>query len=206
MTISKFGFALSGSLIAGTLAVGQPPPNSQEAVHKELRALRDGIIASFNKKDVDGLLKFVHPKAVVTWQDASVCRGHQQIRDYYQKMMTGEKRVVESVSATAEVDELTTLHGENNGVAVGSVDQHFVLTDGMDFHLPNRWTADIVKEGDRWLIASLHVSANLFNNPIQTIAVKKTALWVGIPCAVLGIVVGLLGGRLMSRRSVQRAH
>jgi hypothetical protein len=200
MLISRFALVLGGCLLAG-MTLAQAPTPAQEAVHNELRKLRDGVIAAFNKQDIDGLLTFVHPKAIVTWQDASVCRSHQDIRDYYQKMMTGDKRIVQSVSAQAEVDQLTTIYNDNNGVAAGSVDQQFVLTDGMSFHLPSRWTADVIKEGDRWLISSLHVSANMFDNPVQNLAIKKTALWVGVPAVLGGLLLGFIGGRMGRRRT-----
>src|SRR5947209_8972048 len=96
---------------AGLAAQETKPVTAEDPAHAELRALRDRVIDAFNKKDLEALLENVHPDAVVTWQDAEVSRKHQGIRDYYQKMMTGPNRVVEDVKATADVDELTILHG-----------------------------------------------------------------------------------------------
>jgi hypothetical protein len=90
-----------------------------EAVHNELRALRADVLDAFNRKDLDALLKHVHPNVVVTWQNAEVSRGHAGIRDYYNKMMLGPNRVVDKVAASAEVDELTILYGDRNGLAFG---------------------------------------------------------------------------------------
>src|SRR5437764_674206 len=63
------------------------PP--EDPAHKELRALKEQLIEAFNKKDMDALLKHVHPNAVVTWQNAEVSRGHDGIRAYYKKMLEG---------------------------------------------------------------------------------------------------------------------
>src|SRR5262249_46360749 len=148
--------------------------------HNELRALRDRILDSFNRNDLDGLLKNVHPNVVVTWQDGSVSRGHDGIRAYYDRMMKGPQRVVDKVTATADVDELTILHGESSGLAFGKLEQDFALTDGKQFHLSSRWTADLVREGGRWVLAGLHVSANVFDNPILSMAMKRVGLWAGV--------------------------
>ena len=59
----------------------------QEAVHSELRKLRDEMMAAFKSRDIDSLLKRVHPDVVVTWQNAEVSRGRDSVRKFYQTMM-----------------------------------------------------------------------------------------------------------------------
>jgi hypothetical protein len=51
-----------------------------------------------------------------------------------------------------------------------------------------------VREHDHWLVASLHASANLFDNPLLTMA-KRTAYWAGGISLLVGLVVGLVIGR-----------
>ena len=186
--------------LGGLLSAQEPKPAPPEdPVHNELRAMRDAAIEAFNKGDIDRLLTFVHKNAVLTWQNAEVSRGHQGVREYYQKMMTGPNKKVESVKAAASVDELTTLYGPNTGVAFGSVNEDFKLTNGMDFHLPNRWTAHVVKEDGRWQISALHVSADLFDNPVQSLVVKKTAQLTGGVAGLAGLLVGVLGTVIVGR-------
>jgi uncharacterized protein (TIGR02246 family) len=188
-------------LAAGSLAADEAEVKTKEdPVHNELRALRDGVLDAFNKKDVDRLVSYVHKDAVVTWQNGEVSRGKEGIREFYRKMMTGDQRVVESVNATAEVDRLTTLFGDNNGLASGSLAEDFKLTDGRQFHLDNRWTAHVVKDDGKWQVAGLHVSANVFNNPILEMAIKKTAWWVGGIALAVGLLLGIVLGRMLGRR------
>ena len=77
---------------------------ADDPAHNELRALRDDVLDAFNKKDLDRLLSHVHPNVAVTWQNGEVSRGRDGIRAYYKKMMEGPDRVVDSVTAKAEVD------------------------------------------------------------------------------------------------------
>lgn len=166
----------------------------EDPVHGQLRALKKDLVEAFNKNDLDTLLKQVHPNVVVTWQDAEISRGHDGIRTYYKKMMEGPNKIVNKVTAEAEVDELAILHGDKNALAFGTLNQDFKLTNGLDFKLKNRWTADLVKDGDQWKIAGLHVSANLFDNAVMRAVVSRTITW----CAGIGLAVGFVLGLIVS--------
>lgn len=184
-------------LVFGVVAPvwSQTPPASDEATHNQLRALRDGLLDAINKGDIERQLTYLHPNIVVTALNGEVSRGQEGVRAYFLKMTTGPKRVVESFHCEVTVDELTILYGGDTGVAFGSAVQSYKLTDGLKLDAKTRWTATLVKEQDRWLVASLHASANLFDNPLLT-AAKKTAYWAG----GIALLVGLIIGSLLSRR------
>jgi ketosteroid isomerase-like protein len=172
----------------------QAPPPKDEAVHNELRTLRDGLLDAMNKGDIERELAYMHPNVVVTWHNAEVSRGRDGVHAYLTRMLSGPNRIVTSFSATVEVDELTILYGGNTGISFGSAIEHFKLKDGKTLDLPARWSTTLIKDGDKWLIASLHASDNLFENPLLTIA-KKTSYWAGGVCLVLGLIVGFAIGR-----------
>jgi len=130
----------------------------------------------------------------MTALNAVVSRGREGVRAYFNKMTQGPERVVESFSAEVNVDELTILYGGDTGIAFGSAIQHYKLTNGLKLDAKTRWTATFVKEDGRWLIAGLHVSANLFDNPLLTMA-KRTAYWAGGIGAVVGLLIGILVAR-----------
>ena len=79
-------------------------------------------------------------------------------------------------------------------ISFGSAVEHFKLADGKSFDLPARWSATLVKEGDKWLIASLHASDNLFENPV----LEMTKQWI-YRAGGIGLLVGLLLGILLGR-------
>jgi ketosteroid isomerase-like protein len=179
-------------------ASSQAPPPKDEAVHNELRALRDGLIDAMNKGDIDRELAFMHPNVVVTWHNAEVSRGRDGVRAYLTRMLSGPNKVVSSYSATVDVDELTILYGGSTGISFGSAIEHFKLNDGRMLDLPARWSATVVKDGDKWLIASLHASDNLFDNPLLALA-KRTAYWAGGAALVVGLIAGFAIGRRRKR-------
>lgn len=78
----------------------------------------------------------------------------------------------------------------------GDLNDHFQLTDGRDLPLNSHFTATIAKRGDRWLVSAFHVSVNAFDNPITQLAVKKTALIVGVAGLVGGFLLAMIVSRL----------
>lgn len=174
----------------------------EESIHEELRAVRDALLEAVNAGDVDRTLSFLHENVVVTWQNAEVSRGHEGVRAYYDRMMTGPERIVREFSTAVTVDELTILYGGDAGIAFGSSEDTFVLTDGTAFTLPGRWSATLVKEDGRWVIADFHASTNLFDNPVLNLA-RRAIYWVGGVVFVIGAALGaiaVLVARRMRRR------
>lgn len=170
-----------------------------EAAHNELRQLKTTMEKALNARDLDAIVANVDPNVVFTTMNGDVCRGPQQIRAYFEKMLTAPGHIVKDVKVSFEVDQLTTLYGGDTGVAYGSSKDHYELTDGQTFDISGRWTCTMVKSGDRWVIAAFHYSANVFSNPI--VDRYKAAIWqAGIAAAVLALIVGFVLGRLLRRR------
>jgi ketosteroid isomerase-like protein len=168
--------------------------------HEELRQLRKEVTDAVNKQDLDRLLTFLDDDVVVTWQNAEVSHGPKEVRAYYDKMMKGPDHIVESVHIDPKVDDLTHLYGDT-GVAFGSSEDRFKLTDGRDFTILTRWSATVVKKNGQWKIASFHASANVFDNPILSIAIRRTLTWTLVGAVPVGLLLGFLGGWfLLSRR------
>jgi uncharacterized protein (TIGR02246 family) len=164
---------------------------TENPAHTELRTLRDALLEAYEKRDVDGLLKHVHKDVVITWQNGERNRGREGLRAFYNKMMTGENRVVADLKSKLTIDELSVLYGDDTAVAFGELDDEFKLTNGSQFKLHSRWTATAVKEDDGWVIASFHVSANLFDNPVLNAATGHLAT-VGAVAGGIGLLIGIV--------------
>jgi ketosteroid isomerase-like protein len=169
-----------------------PPPASSDA-DAAITKLREGLIDSFFKGDIDRTLTFLAPDVIITWQNGEVSRGPDEVRAYYNRMMTGPNRIVQEIKAEPKV-EGRQVHGDW-AISWGSLNDHFVLTDGRSLSLGSRFTITTAKRGDRWLLTSYHASVNAFDNAVLTMAVKKTGLWVGIGGAVLGLLIGYVVAR-----------
>ncbi len=168
--------------------------------HDQLRALRDGITNAMNRRDIDTLLTFLHPKVVFTTMNGDVARGHEAIRTYYAKMMEGPNRVVDSITVKFNADELTDLYlNDSLGICYGSTQDVYTLKGGKRMDINARWTATMIKEDGKWLVTAIQYSTNMFDNPVLT-AFKKTMMMLGMGCAVIGLLLGMMIGRKTAAR------
>ena len=172
---------------------------AEDPAHNELRALRDGLLAGMNKGDIDAQLAYLHTNVVVTWHNAEVSRGHDGVRKYLDRMLKGSNKVVEKFSADVAVDELSILYSGDTAVAFGSAQEHFTLAGGRQFDFTGRWSATLVKESGKWLIANLHTSDNIFDNPLLN-AAKRMLVWAGIGAGIAGLLIGWLLARRGRRK------
>ena len=187
------------ALLAFVLILPLHAQPHDQAAHDALRQLKTTMEKALNARDLDTIVANVDPNVVFTTMNGDVCRGPQQIRTYFDRMLTAPNHIVKDVKVSFDVDQLTTLYGGDTGVAYGSSKDHYELTDGKTFDIRGRWTCTMVKSGNRWVIASFHYSANVFENPI--VDRYKAAIWqVGIGAAALALIAGLLLGRMLRRR------
>lgn len=163
---------------------------AEDPAHNELRALAKEVIQGITKGDIDAVLAHVHPNIVVTWQNSEVCRGAPALKEFFNRMA---KDTFKGYKVPPTPDELTILYGGDTGVSFGKVVGQYTLF-GKEFEFHSRWTATLVKENGRWLLASYHVSLNALDNPLINSA-KKSLIWAAVGTGVAGLLVGLLIGR-----------
>jgi ketosteroid isomerase-like protein len=163
----------------------------EEPLHEELRELRDGLVAAVNKGDLDGIAAYCHENIRFTAPDATISRGPEGVRKYYLDKTQGPDAVVASFKSNPVVDDLTLLYGGDTGVATGTSTDHFKLTNGMEFDLHTRWSATLVRENGRWLIANYHTATDVFDNPLLNSAKRMLYLASAI-ALVLGLVLGMV--------------
>ena len=192
LLFSAYAFAQDSGAAASpelSAAIAAMTPAEQQA-HEGLRELRRTMEAALNKGDIDGILAHVDERVVFTTMNGDVARGKDGIRQYYEKMMQGPDRVVQSVTSSFEADDLSLLHGDNMAIAFGHSKDHYVLTSGKAFDINARWSGTMLRRDDgQWNIASFHYSGNIFDNPILN---EQRRLLI-IAVVVIALIVGALG-------------
>ena len=204
---------MAGSAIAAQaqLEARQAPATPEvESTHNALRLVRDEIMDGWKRRDIDDVLSHVDPNIVVTWQNGEVNRGPAAIRKFYKEMLDGDQSVLSDIQSTLTVDALSILHGSDTAIAFGSIHddmtfRHRVtgaafLGAGKTLALDSRWTATLVRKEGEWKLASYHVSANLFSNPVMDLASKAAGRIGGIAGFVIGAVIALPLAWLSRRR------
>lgn len=186
--------------LACVLAVWAGAGQAQDdAVHDEIRAMRDGAIAAFEARDPEAFSAFLADDVYFTAMNNEVVHGKEAAMAYYNRMMDAADGLITDVSVTFESDVLSALHaGNTQAVATGSSASSFVMRAGLEFDMPLRWTAVLTKDTGNWQISGMHFSANIFDNPLDT-GLRKY-LWIIVAVTlVVGLLIGLISGRRRTR-------
>jgi uncharacterized protein (TIGR02246 family) len=193
-----FAFTLATLLWSPPLASAQEA--GQEAPHeREIAALRDRLIEAANTNDPDNVLPLLSENVVVTWQNADVSRGRAGVRAYFDRMLKAPGHLLAGFSVEATSDGPPVAYGDRVAVLSGRSSEEYRLASGTHFRLNGRWTATVVREGDQWLVASLHSSTGIYENPL--VHKMKQLMYLGLAIvAVIVVAVGVLFFRLPTMR------
>lgn len=179
----------------GASAAAMPSAPSDEQLHQELRDLKAAMEQALNRRDVDALLAHVDERVVFTTMNGDVVTGRDGVRAYFDRMMNGPGKIVESVQASFVPDTLSVLHGGDMAVSWGRTADQYELATGQSLAIAARWSATMVRREGRWLVANFHYSTNMFDNPVLS-GQRKLLIGGGVAAAlILGIVGFLLGRR-----------
>jgi ketosteroid isomerase-like protein len=171
---------------------------SQEADREQLARLRESLTEAVIDRNVEQQLEYVLPDVVTIWQNNQVARGHDALRDFLSQIDSGEESVFRGYTERPTSEQVTILPGGNAAIAQGTSVPHYQWM-GLEFDLENRWSATLVKTDDTWKIAAYHVSGNLIDNPLLT-AAKQTVYWATGIALVAGILLGVMGSKLVGKR------
>jgi len=182
------------------------PMNSQQYdLHQPDRDALLGILhqveSAINAQDIEGIISQMSPDCTVTWWNAEISRGHDEIRAYYTKMVKGEGRIITKYTTHAALDTHARFIGTGGDVALAegsSEDEFFPVVRG-PFRLNSRWSATAARVAGDWKIVNLHLSSNVFTNPLIS-ELTRALWWAGSA----GLVVGGLAGFFFGRRSGRR--
>jgi ketosteroid isomerase-like protein len=177
----------------------------QDDLHQEdrqaLLKILSEVESAINAQDIEGIIAQMRPDCTVTWWNAEISRGHDEIRAYYRKMVKDEGRYISKYTTKAKLGAHARFIGSGGDVALadGSMEDEFFPIIRGPFTLNSRWSATAAKSGGEWKIVSLHLSSNVFTNTL--IAELTRALWYA---GGAGLVIGGLAGWFLGRRGKRR--
>ena len=194
--------------VAALAALVWPLPiKAQDDLHAEdrkaLLKIMSEVENAINAQNVEGILAQMSPDCTVTWWNAEISRGHDEIRAYYRRMVQDPGRYITKYTTQAKLGAHARFVGSGADVALadGSMEDEFFPVVRSPFKLSSRWSATAAKSRGVWKIVNLHLSSNVFTNVL--ISELAHAVWFA---GVGGVVVGgLLGWFLGRRRKAARA-
>jgi hypothetical protein len=198
-TLLSLFLLLFGLQAAAVTAPPLDPSGGRVEDRQQLRILLAAMETGMNKLDIEALLKLAQPEVIITWQNAEVSRGHEQVRAYYNRMINGAAPIVRKVTTTATLGGPAVFYGDS-AVAYGKTVDRFELTDGLDFTLNANWSTTVVKSEGQWKVAALHFSTNLFDNALLNGA-KRLAWYAAGGAFLLGILLTWLMMRMRRKQA-----
>jgi ketosteroid isomerase-like protein len=182
---------------------GAPPadPAQLAAIHTELRAVKDRLQQAVNTKNSTALIADLTPDVTFTAINNDTVIGIDNVKAYYDKMMSGSSRFLNDFSMSATADDLSRLYANNTiAVATGRADAALDLRggSGMKYTLPLRWTATLSGSSGSWKLAAIHFSADLSDNPYLT-TLSTFWKWVVAGTGLAALAIGYFIGRRRRR-------
>ncbi len=192
-------------LVLALWTPGQTLAFQEDPAHDELRALLKEFVTVYNSGDLDKMITYLDDNVVITWQNAHVDKNPQEVKAFCEMMTKGPNRVVESSSIAPEPDALSLLYNDGRtAVAYGHSNDRLKLRDGTELDQYAHWSTTLIKKDGKWKVASVHISGNMFDNPVLNLAVRTTAFWTGGIGAVAGMIVAFVISSLIGRRRTAR--
>jgi len=168
------------------------------ADHQELRKILSDVQNSINNKEFKDVEKYLRPDVLITFQDAEVVKGVEGASEYLERKLTGGNAVLKDHHLTAQADEISNIIG-NVAIAHGSATQDFKFAAGMEIKLDSKWTATLIKENGTWKAAAIHMSSNVFDNPLLTTA-QKNLLFYLLGGFIAGLLTMFLGRKIFRNK------
>ena len=92
-----------------------------------LRKILSEVEKAINAQDIEGIVAQMSPDCTVTWWNAEISRGHDEIRAYYRRMVKDEGRLINKYTTQAKLGAHARFVGSGGDVALadGSMEDEF---------------------------------------------------------------------------------
>ena len=184
-TLSRLAAFVAAVSVIGSASAQQQDPRGED--RKQLRAMLAEFEAAINAQSIDRMIAEMDDSVTVIWLNAEVSRGKDEVRAYYGRMVGHDKAILTKYLTKATIGAPARFYGDV-AIADGSTaDEFYPVARGV-FTLDSRWSTTVAKNpAGEWKIVLLHLSSNVFNNPL--LDVVKADIVKG---AVGGFIAGLM--------------
>lgn len=187
--------------LVGLVIVIGGPSLAQEGGEADKQALRD-IKAVFEQAAAENAMERMQPHlhepfSVVTYTD----REFSDFEAFNERWKQTRAEVVgETGSYQVTLKPEPTLFFGDIAIATGDSDNVLVAASGNEYRFTSHWTAVFRKVDGEWKIVRAHSSLDPFGNPIVVGEATRRVIQIAIATAVIGLLLGAIGGYLVGGR------
>jgi uncharacterized protein (TIGR02246 family) len=167
MKASRVGFLASVVMVAAACAAGAfaADAGSRDEDRKLLRALMAEAEAGLNAQSIERFTALMSEDVTVTWLNAEVSRGKAEVKAYYQRMVGGPGTILKKYVTKVSLGKPARFYGDI-AIADGKAADEFYPHARGEFRLDSNWSSAMAKIDGQWKIVALHLSSNVFTNPL----------------------------------------
>jgi uncharacterized protein (TIGR02246 family) len=199
MKASRIGFFAGAVMVAVACAGGAfaADAGSREEDRKLLRALMAEAEAGLNAQNIDRFSALMSDDVTVSWLNAEVSRGKAEVKAYYQRMVGGPGTILKKYVTKVSLSKPARFYGDI-AIADGKAADEFHPHARGEFRLDSNWTSTMAKIDGQWKIVALHLSSNVFTNPLLAEA-EQMVYYAAAGGVLAGLVLMFLILRLRRR-------
>jgi ketosteroid isomerase-like protein len=201
-SVRRFTLLLLAAVLTLSSMAAPAADDENAANRKQLLAIMTEIEAAINAQSAERIVALMADNVTVTWLNAEVSRGKDEVRAYHARMVGGQGAILKKYVTQAKLGASARFYGDV-AVAEGTAADEFYPHARDVFRLDSRWSSTLVRLNGEWKISTLHLSSNVFSNPL--VAELERTIWIA---AIGGAVGGLILGGLFAwwrRRANQNA-
>ena len=146
---------------------------------------------ALNTRHVDALAPILYKDFSITTVDQKLFTDLPSFKSYFDGLFEGPNAPVKAIVFKPRPDALTVFVDEKTGLSYGTSEDAYTFTKGGTRVMRSRWSASVYKDDDGWKLLSLHMSANVLDNPLLT-AASKLLYQVGAGALVIGFLLGFM--------------
>ncbi len=177
---------LRTTALAGMLVLVAPAQAGDQRAIQEVFATVERAV---HERDKATLIDSATEQHLMISKNGETVVGKAALAAYLDKMI-GYAPSIKSLQSTVEMFPDIHFHGDT-AVTHGRSHDHYAFADGLELDLTTFWTATLARDPDRWRIAAIHYSFNLFDNGMLDTA-RQGALVALVGGTLAGFIAGLL--------------
>jgi ketosteroid isomerase-like protein len=161
----------------------------------EIISLQDSLETALNNFDVDKTLALLDDDFVLINIPGTVTTGMDGIRAYFEMMVLGNDAYLKGARFEMHIEGEPLIRDGRFAFIHGSAINYYQFSVGGTLDLPTFWSATLVKDEGGWKISSLHISGNVFNNPLL-----DELYWIVLVVLISAVSITGTGAYMLARK------
>ena len=191
---------------ASAMGMPQPaappaPAASEEADHAALRLLKTAYEEAIRNNKIETLAGHFHPDFHGVMVTGRAVNSFADVQQFWRDL---RGLIGEGGTYTTTINPERSVILGDIALARGTTDDVVRTAAGKEYRVTTLWSATLQRDGGAWKVRSLQGTMDPIGNPFVAEVASLAVLQYASGAGVIGLVLGLLLGRVWGRRRAAR--